>query len=176
MLNLDRSGTAPFLSSLDAAKCQSAIDTLLSGSGEGSDFTGWLDLPVNYDKDEFSRIQAAAKKIQTGSQALVVIGIGGSYLGARAVIELLKSPNYNALRKDTPDVYFMGNGLSADAIAETISLIGDRDFSINVISSPEPPQNLPLPSASSKSYWSGSTEKTVPERVFTPPPTRPAAH
>lgn len=134
MLHLDRSGTASFLSSLDTAKCQSAIDTLLNGTGAGNDFTGWLDLPVNYDKDEFSRIQAAAKKIQNDSQALVVIGIGGSYLGARAVIELLKSPNYNALTKDTPDVYFMGNGLSADAIAETISLIGDRDFSINVIS------------------------------------------
>lgn len=134
MLKLDRSGSQGFVSALDKANCQAAIDTLLNGTGAGNDFIGWVDLPVNYDKEEFARIQAAARRIQSNSQALVVIGIGGSYLGARAVIELLKSPNYNALKKDTPDVYFMGNGLSADAIAETIAMIGDRDFSVNVIS------------------------------------------
>ena len=134
MLKLDRSGTQTFITELDTAKCAAAIDTLVNGTGAGNDFIGWVDLPVNYDKEEFGRIQAAAKRIQSNSKALFVIGIGGSYLGARAVIELLKSPNYNALPKSTPDVYFMGNGISADAIAETITMIGDRDFSVNVIS------------------------------------------
>ena len=81
----------------DAAAAQAAFDTLVNGTGAGNDFIGWVDLPVNYDKDEFARIQKAAAKIQADSKALVVIGIGGSYLGARAVVELLKSPNYNAL-------------------------------------------------------------------------------
>ena len=89
---------------------------------------------MNYDKDEFARIQKAAAKIQADSKALVVIGIGGSYLGARAVVELLKSPNYNALPKSTPDIYFAGNGISSDAVTEILTMIGDRDFSVNVIS------------------------------------------
>ena len=134
MLNFDYSGAAGFYAGSDEARCAAAIDTLVKGTGAGNDFIGWVDLPVNYDKEEFARIQAAAKKIQSDSQALVVIGIGGSYLGARAVIELLKSPNYNALAKATPDIYFIGNGLAADAVAETIAMIGDRDFSVNVIS------------------------------------------
>ena len=134
MLKLDRSGTQTFITELDTAKCAAAIDTLVNGTGAGNDFIGWVDLPVNYDKEEFGRIQAAAKKIQSNSKALVVIGIGGSYLGARAVIELLASPNYNLKKKDTPDIYFAGNGLSTDALLELISLIGDRDFSVNVIS------------------------------------------
>ena len=134
MLTLDRSGSLSFIPQLDTARCASAIDTLIHGTGAGSEFTGWVNLPVDYDRDEFARIQAAARKIQSDSQALVVIGIGGSYLGARAVIELLKSPNYNALPKSTPDVYFIGNGLSGEAIAQTIAMIGQRDFSINVIS------------------------------------------
>ena len=134
MLRLHCGGAKGFYSETDKAKCAAAIETLVKGTGAGNDFIGWVDLPVNYDKEEFARIQAAAKKIQSDSKALVVIGIGGSYLGARAVIELLKSPNYNALPKTTPDVYFIGNGLSADAVAETIAMIGDRDFSVNVIS------------------------------------------
>jgi len=107
---------------------------LRTGSGEGSDFLGWLALPENYDRAEFARIQAAAKKIQKDSKVLVVIGIGGSYLGARAVIEFLRSPNYNLMAKDTPDIFFVGNNLSTDYINEIISIIGDRDFSVNVIS------------------------------------------
>ena len=118
----------------DRAAAQAAYDTLVRRSGAGNDFTGWLDLPVNYDKGEFARIQKAAQKIQSDSKALVVIGIGGSYLGARAVVELLKSPNYNALPKQTPDVYFAGNGISSDAVTEIFTMIGDRDFSVNVIS------------------------------------------
>ena len=107
---------------------------LEEGNGPGGDFTGWVHLPRDYDKEEFARIQKAAKKIQSDSEALVVIGIGGSYLGARAVVELLQSPNYNLKKKDTPDIYFAGNGLSTDALLETIELVKDRDFSVNVIS------------------------------------------
>ena len=118
----------------DKAAAQAAFDTLVNGTGAGNDFIGWVDLPVNYDKEEFARIQKAAKKIQSDSKALVVIGIGGSYLGARAVVELLKSPNYNALPKSTPDIYFAGNGISSDAVTEILAMIGDRDFSVNVIS------------------------------------------
>ena len=118
----------------DAAAAQAAFDTLVNSTGAGNDFIGWVDLPVNYDKDEFARIQKAAAKIQADSKALVVIGIGGSYLGARAVVELLKSPNYNALPKSTPDIYFAGNGISSDAVTEILTMIGDRDFSVNVIS------------------------------------------
>lgn len=136
MVRIDRSGTETFVQphTLDKAACKMAIDTLCSGTGAGNDFIGWVDLPVNYDNAEFARIQQAAKKIQSSSKALVVIGIGGSYLGARAVIELLKSPNYNALAKDTPDIYFVGNGISSDALTDVIAMIGERDFSVNVIS------------------------------------------
>ncbi len=136
MVRMDMTGTERFVQphTLDRAACRLAIDTLVNGTGAGSDFTGWVNLPVNYDRDEFARIRKAAARIQRDSKALVVIGIGGSYLGARAVVELLKSPNYNALTKDTPDIYFAGNGISADALAETIAMIGDRDFSVNVIS------------------------------------------
>ena len=111
-----------------------AADMLARHNGPGGDFTGWVNLPRDYDKEEFARIKAAAKKIRRQSQVLVVIGIGGSYLGARAVIELLASPNYNLKQKNTPDIYFAGNGLSTDALLELIALIGDRDFSVNVIS------------------------------------------
>ncbi|MEM5769562.1 MAG: glucose-6-phosphate isomerase [Bacillota bacterium] len=138
MLKIDTSKLSTFLpqdycSSREAGLKRAAV-MLASHNGPGGDFTGWVTLPRDYDKDEFARIKAAAKKIQKQSQVLVVIGIGGSYLGARAVIELLASPNYNLKQKDTPDVYFAGNGLSTDALLELIALIGDRDFSINVIS------------------------------------------
>lgn len=111
-----------------------AQQKLQQGTGRGSDFTGWVHLPRNFDKDEFSRIKKAAAKIQSNSKALVVIGIGGSYLGARGVIDCLCSPNYNLKKKSTPNVYFLGNGLSADAMQEVIELLGDDDFSVNVIS------------------------------------------
>ncbi|MCD7881541.1 MAG: glucose-6-phosphate isomerase [Clostridiales bacterium] len=117
-----------------APQVATAHQVLDSRKGAGNDFLGWVRLPVDYDKDEFARIQKAAKKIQSDSQVLVVIGIGGSYLGARAVVELIQSPNYNLKKKDTPDIFFAGNTLSTDAVLETLELIGDRDFSINVIS------------------------------------------
>ncbi len=111
-----------------------AHNRLHSKKGQGSDFLGWVDLPLNYDKEEFSRIKAAAEKIKANSDVLVVIGIGGSYLGARAAIEFVHSQFYNSLPKDTPDVYFAGNNISADYLQDIITLCKDRDFSINVIS------------------------------------------
>lgn len=107
---------------------------LQEGTGRGSDFTVWVHLPRDYDRAEFSRIQKAAAKIRGNSRALVVIGIGGSYLGARDVIDCLCSPNYNLKKKSTPNIYFLGNGLSADAMQEVIELLGGDDFSVNVIS------------------------------------------
>ena len=111
-----------------------AHDRLQTGSGAGGEFTGWVRLPEDYDKAEFARIKAAAKKIQRDSQALVVIGIGGSYLGARGVIECLCSPNYNLKKKTTPNIYFIGNGLSSEALTEVMELVDGVDFSVNVIS------------------------------------------
>ena len=111
-----------------------AQQKLQQGTGKGNDFIGWVHLPRDYDKEEFARIKAAAAKIQSNSKALVVIGIGGSYLGARGVVECLRSPNYNLKKKDTPNIYFLGNGLSADSMQEVIELLGDDDFSVNVIS------------------------------------------
>ena len=117
-----------------APRLKRAHDMLQAGSGLGGEFTGWVHLPRDYDKAEFDRIQAAAAKIRSDSKALVVIGIGGSYLGARGVIDCLCSPNYNLKKKDTPNIYFAGNGLSADALAEILELVEGEDFSVNVIS------------------------------------------
>ena len=117
-----------------APRLKIAHEKLQSGTGKGGDFTGWVKLPENYDRDEFARIKAAAQKIKGNSQALVVIGIGGSYLGARGVIDCLCSPNYNLKKKDTPNIYFMGNGLSADSMQEVMDLLEGVDFSVNVIS------------------------------------------
>ena len=117
-----------------APRLKRAHEKLQSGSGAGGEFTGWVHLPRDYDREEFARIQAAASRIRANSQALVVIGIGGSYLGARGVIDCLRSPNYNLKRKDTPNIYFVGNGLSSDAMGEVLDLVADVDFSVNVIS------------------------------------------
>ena len=108
---------------------------LHSKTGAGNDFLGWLDLPINYDKDEFERIKKSSKKIQEDSEVLVVIGIGGSYLGARAVIECLTHSFYNSFKgKKTPEIYFAGQNISGKYLTDLIEIIGDRDFSINVIS------------------------------------------
>ena len=111
-----------------------AHETLKAKNGPGNDFLGWVNLPEAYDKEEFERIKAAAAKIQKNSEVLIVIGIGGSYLGARAAIEALKSSLYNSLKKDTPDIYFIGNTISPTYLNEVISLVDGRDFSVNVIS------------------------------------------
>ncbi|MFD1957397.1 glucose-6-phosphate isomerase [Paenibacillus thailandensis] len=114
-----------------------AHEQLHNGTGAGSDFLGWIDLPVNYDKEEFARIQQAAKKIQGDSDVLVVIGIGGSYLGARAAIEMLSHSFYNMLPKEqrkTPQVLFAGNNISSTYVTHLLQLLEGRDWSINVIS------------------------------------------
>ena len=113
---------------------EDAHQKIIDKSGEGADFLGWVDLPVNYDKEEFERIQKAAAKIKNDSEALVVIGIGGSYLGARAAIEFCTSQNYNLVKKDTPNIYFSGNSISGNSLSELVDLVKDVDFSINVIS------------------------------------------
>lgn len=110
-----------------------AHETLINKEGPGSEYTGWLELPEKTDKDELSRLKAAADKIRRGSSVLVVIGIGGSYLGARAAIEFIKGGFYNS-GATSPEIYFLGNGLSTDYYNEIIRIIGDRDFSVNVIS------------------------------------------
>ena len=114
-----------------------AKELLLSRQGAGNDFLGWIDLPENYDKEEFARIKKAAAKIQSDSEALLVIGIGGSYLGARAAIEFLRHSFYNVVDKSirkTPEIYFVGNSISSTYIKHLMDVIGDRDFSINMIS------------------------------------------
>ncbi|MBO5330189.1 MAG: glucose-6-phosphate isomerase, partial [Anaerotignum sp.] len=103
-------------------------------TGKGNDFVGWVDLPENYDKEEFDRIKKAAEKIKANSEVLIVIGIGGSYLGTRTALDFIKTPYYNELKKDTPDIYFVGNNISSAYLNDIISILGDRDFSVNVIS------------------------------------------
>ena len=119
------------------AIAETAKNILVEKSGAGNDFLGWIDLPVDYDKEEFARIQKAADKIKNDSDVLVVIGIGGSYLGARAAIEFLRHSFYNNLPKEvrkTPEIYYCGNSISSTYLQHLIDVIGDRDFSVNIIS------------------------------------------
>lgn len=114
-----------------------AKDKLVSKTGAGNDFVGWIDLPVDYDKEEFARIEKAAEKIRKDSEVLLVIGIGGSYLGARAAIEFLGHSFANVVSKDVrkaPEIYFVGNSISSKYIKDLMDVVGDRDFSINMIS------------------------------------------
>jgi glucose-6-phosphate isomerase len=116
---------------------ESARQLLLSREGAGNDYLGWIDLPVNYDKEEFERIKTAAEKIRSDSEVLVVIGIGGSYLGARAAIEFLGHNFFNSVSKEirkAPEIYFVGNSISSNYLAGLVDVIGDRDFSVNIIS------------------------------------------
>ncbi|MBQ2378666.1 MAG: glucose-6-phosphate isomerase [Clostridia bacterium] len=137
-LSLNQQYLSKFISAEELKNIQpeiAAADKLLtSKSGAGNDFLGWVDLPKNYDKEEFARIKTAAKKICDSCDVFIVIGIGGSYLGARAVIEFIKSPLYNNLAKKTPDIYYAGNSLSASSLAELISICEGKDVCINVIS------------------------------------------
>ena len=119
------------------AIAETAKNILVEKSGAGNDFLGWIDLPVNYDKEEFAIIQNAADKNKHDSDVLVVIGIGGSYLGARAAIEFLRHSFYNNLPKEvrkTPEIYYCGNSISSTYLQHLIDVIGDRDFSVNIIS------------------------------------------
>ena len=114
-----------------------AKDILVNRTGAGNDFLGWIDLPVDYDKEEFARIKEAAKRIQNHSDVLLVVGIGGSYLGARAAIDFLSHSFYNNLPKDrrkTPEIYFVGNSISSKYIKDLQDMLEGKDFSINIIS------------------------------------------
>ncbi|MDR0821959.1 MAG: glucose-6-phosphate isomerase [Oscillospiraceae bacterium] len=117
-----------------AEAAETAHNLLIGNKGAGNDFTGWVNLPDIYDKDEFARIKKAADKIKSDSEILIVIGIGGSYLGAKAIIDALASPLYNSLDKKTPDIYFAGNSISPTYLSQIVSLVKDKDFSVNVIS------------------------------------------
>lgn len=140
-VTFDYSKTASFVSGEEIGYMKKlaldAKEVLVSKTGAGNDFLGWIDLPVDYDKEEFARIKAAAKKIQSDSEVLLVIGIGGSYLGARAAIEFLGHSFYNVLDKaqrKTPEIYFCGNSISSTYLKHLMDVVGDRDFSINMIS------------------------------------------
>ena len=140
-VTFDYSKAAPFIQDheVDYMKklALDAKELLVSKKGAGNDFLGWIDLPVAYDKDEFARIKKAAAKIQSDSEVLLVIGIGGSYLGARAAIEFLRHGFYNMVSKEirkTPEIYFVGNSISSTYLKNLVDVIGDRDFSINMIS------------------------------------------
>ena len=117
-----------------AAEVKAAHKALHDGTGLGNDFIGWLNLPTDYDKEEFARIKAAAEKIKKDTEVFIVIGIGGSYLGARAAIEFLTSQNYNLTCKDTPQIFFTGNSISSSALAEIMELCEGKDVSVNMIS------------------------------------------
>ena len=129
---------SPFIGSDElkgiAPAVKAAHEILESRTGLGNDFLGWVDLPANYDKDEFDRVKAAAKRIISDSDILIVIGIGGSYLGARAAIEFIKSPLYNNIKKETPDIYFAGNSISGSQLSDLLKICEGKKVSVNVIS------------------------------------------
>ena len=140
-VTFDYAKAAPFVSENEVELMKKltldAKDVLLSREGAGNDFLGWIDLPVDYDKEEFDRIKKAAAKIQSDSEVLLVIGIGGSYLGARAAMEFLGHSFANIVDKSirkAPEIYFCGNSISSTYLKHLMDVIGDRDFSINMIS------------------------------------------
>lgn len=140
-VTFDYSKAASFIADHEVENIKKSVleakEVLVSKSGAGNDFLGWIDLPVDYDKEEFSRIKKAAEKIQSDSEVLLVIGIGGSYLGARAAIEFLRHSFYNIVDKSvrkTPEIYFCGNSISSTYLKDLMDVIRDRDFSINIIS------------------------------------------
>lgn len=140
-VKLDYSKTAGFISAEEVVNMKSAVEcakeVLINKTGAGNDFLGWIDLPVNYDKEEFGRIQKAAAKIQSDSDVLLVVGIGGSYLGARAAIEFLSHSFYNVLSKEvrkTPEIYYVGNSISSKYIKDLQQVLEGKDFSVNMIS------------------------------------------
>ena len=138
VVHFDASKLTPFVHENELKEMQAMVTAadqeLREGTGAGSDFRGWIDLPINYDKDEFDRIKKAAKKIQNDSEVLVGIGIGGSYLGAQASIEFLNSSFYGREKEKYPTVVFCGNSLSGSYLYDLLKWLGDKDFSINIIS------------------------------------------
>ncbi|MCP9330700.1 glucose-6-phosphate isomerase [Lactobacillus kefiranofaciens] len=138
LIKFDSSKLTPFVHENELSEMQAMVNAanaeLRDGTGAGNDFRGWVDLPVDYDKDEFARIKKAAKKIQSDSEVLICIGIGGSYLGAQAAIEFLNSAFYGKEKNGMPTVVFCGNSLSGSYLYDLIEWLGDKDFSVNVIS------------------------------------------
>lgn len=137
----DYSKAAPFVRAEELENMKSAVmcakDVLVGKTGAGNDFLGWIDLPVDYDKEEFARIKKAAEKIQNDSDVLLVVGIGGSYLGARAAIEFLSHSFYNVLpkgKRKIPEIYFVGNSISSKYIQDLKDVLEGKDFSVNIIS------------------------------------------
>lgn len=140
-INVDITKAEPYLNSQELKNMESMInladETLQNGKGAGNEFLGWVDLPWNYDKDELIRIKNAAKKIKENSDVLIVIGIGGSYLGAKAAIDMLNNSFYNSMTKDnrkTPEIYFAGNSISSTYLLDLVDLVKDKDISVNIIS------------------------------------------
>lgn len=140
-IKFDYSNVTPFIKEHELKYMQPFVNLadqmLRKGTGPGNDYTGWIDLPRDYDKEEYSRIKRAAAKIQSDSEVLVVLGIGGSYLGAKSAIDFLSHSFYNIQSKadrKTPQIFFAGNSISSTYLAELIEVIGERDFSVNVIS------------------------------------------
>lgn len=138
LIKFDSSKLTQFVHENELSEMQAMVNAanteLRDGTGAGNDFRGWLNLPVDYDKDEFARIKKAAKKIQSDSEVLICIGIGGSYLGAQAAIEFLNSNFYGKEKNGMPTVVFCGNSLSGSYLYDLIEWLGDKDFSVNVIS------------------------------------------
>ena len=137
-IRLNENYISEFVSEKDINAMQgevcAALEKVIDGSGAGNDFLGWRDLPENYDREEFARIKLASEKIRNNSDVLVVIGIGGSYLGARAAIEFVRGNMYNTTAKDSPEIYFAGNSISAPALETVLNICKEKDFSINIIS------------------------------------------
>lgn len=178
-ITLDYSKAERFVSAEEVknmkVQVEAAKKVLLDRSGAGNDFLGWIDLPVDYDKEEFARIQKAAEKIRNDSEVLLVIGIGGSYLGARAAIEFLRHSFYNMIPKEkrgTPEIYFVGNSISTRYISHLIDVIGDRDFSINMISKSGTTTEPAIAFRVFKRCWRKNTEKKKPQRESMRPRTR----
>ncbi len=163
----DYSKTAGFISEEEMKNMKSTVmgakDVLTAKSGAGNDYLGWIDLPVDYDKEEFARIKKAAEKIQGDSDVLLVIGIGGSYLGARAAIEFLSHSFYNVLpkgKRKTPEIYFVGNSISSKYIHDLQDVTGRKEISPLILyPSPAQPQSRRSLSAYSRKCWSGKYGK-----------------
>lgn len=138
MISLDLSKLTKFVSAKEIENMRTATEAaakeLTDGTGAGNDFIGWTDLPESYDREEYARIKKAADKIKRDSEILIVIGIGGSYLGAKAALDMLTDTFYNLKCKDTPRIFFAGNSISSTYLSDLIELVGDRDFSVNIIS------------------------------------------
>ncbi|MDD6094452.1 MAG: glucose-6-phosphate isomerase [Clostridia bacterium] len=137
-IKLNEKFTKGFVSECDikaiTPEIEKALETVKSGTGEGSDFLGWLTRPEDYDREEYARVKAAAEKIRNTCDVFIVIGIGGSYLGARSAIEFVKGNKYNTLRGDAPEIYFSGNDISATSVAELLEICEGKDVCINVVS------------------------------------------